>query len=105
MESLLTMSRTLLAENHKLVTGMLDQAGIPYWKGGCAGYFLWIDLSRFLPPETEVGDADERERILAKRLFESGVWLNPGQENGEVPGWFRLIFSHPKGKVVEGVRR
>jgi hypothetical protein len=31
--------------------------------------------------------------------------LTPGQERGERPGWFRLIYSHPRGKIEEGVRR
>lgn len=57
----------------------------------------------------EAGDDDdaerERERELAERILAGGVFLNPGQERGEKPGWFRLIFSHPKGKVLEGARR
>jgi 1-aminocyclopropane-1-carboxylate synthase len=106
VESFLSLSRKLLSDNWHLVTSMLDAAGIPYWKGGNAGYFLWIDLSRILKPEGEGGlDDSEREKELAKRLFDGGVWLNPGQERGERVGWFRVVFSHPRVKVEEGVRR
>jgi aspartate/methionine/tyrosine aminotransferase len=107
VESLLGLSRKGLSENYALVTSMLDAAGIPYWRGGNAGYFLWIDLSRYLPPEEEGRERgrEERERVLSERILEGGVWLNPGQERGELPGWFRLIYSHPRGKIEEGVRR
>lgn len=106
VESLLALSRTRLSENFIAVTDLLDSAGIPYWQGGNAGYFLWVDLSAYLLPMEEFGGDDtEREKELAGRILRGGVWLNPGQERGEKPGWFRLIFSHPKGKVLEGVRR
>jgi len=110
VDSLLGLSRTRLAENYAAVTRVLDEAGIGYWRGGNAGYFLWVDLSAHLVPTVEgdgreeEGDA-EREKELAGRMLRGGVWLNPGQERGEEPGWFRLIFSHDKEKVLEGVRR
>jgi len=111
VDSLLEQSRTRLAENYAAVARVLDEAGIEYWKGGNAGYFLWVDLSAYLVPAVEGdggggggGDA-EREKELAGRMLRGGVWLNPGQERGEKPGWFRLIFSHDKEKVLEGVRR
>ncbi|KFX93366.1 hypothetical protein V490_04883 [Pseudogymnoascus sp. VKM F-3557] len=105
VEDTMKLSRKKLAENYKLVTGMLDEAGIAYWKGGRAGFFLWIDLSRFLPSADEGQTDSERENILSKRLLEGGVFLNPGAEWAERPGWFRLIFSHDKEKVEEGVKR
>jgi aspartate/methionine/tyrosine aminotransferase len=118
VDSLLTLSRTRLAENYLAVTRALDEAGIGYWKGGNAGYFLWVDLSPYLAPDAEeegsgkskgkMGREEwdaEREKELAGRILRGGVWLNPGQERGEKPGWFRLIFSHDKKKVLEGVKR
>jgi 1-aminocyclopropane-1-carboxylate synthase len=105
VDSLLGQSRARLAENYAAVTRVLDEAGIGYWKGGNAGYFLWVDLSAYLAPAVKgEGDA-EREKELAWRMLRGGAWLNPGQERGEKPGWFRLIFSHDKEKVLEGVRR
>lgn len=114
VESLLALSRRRLAENYLAVTSALAEAGIGYWRGGNAGYFLWVDLSAYLTPEPSGGSgADvereerdaEREEELARRILEGGVWLNPGQERGEKPGWFRLIFSHDLEKVLEGVAR
>jgi 1-aminocyclopropane-1-carboxylate synthase len=105
VEDIIKLSRTKLAENYELVTRMLDKAGITYWKGGRAGFFLWIDLSRFLPPSEGTQKDAEREKMLAERLLEGGIFLNPGAEWAERPGWFRLIFSHDKGKVEEGVSR
>lgn len=105
VEDTIKLSRTKLAENYELVTRMLDKAGITYWKGGRAGFFLWIDLSRFLPPADRGRTDTEREKNLADRLLEGGIFLNPGAEWAETPGWFRLIFSHEKRNVEEGVRR
>jgi 1-aminocyclopropane-1-carboxylate synthase len=102
---IIQLSRRKLAENYAVVTEMLDGAGIPYWKGGRAGFFLWMDLSGFLPPAEEGADDVVREEALSQKLLEGGVWLNPTAEWAERPGWFRLIFSHEKVKVEEGVRR
>jgi len=85
---------------------MLDEAGIPYWRGGNAGFFLWVDLSRFLPHESQdLNSALKREQALAKRILGRGVFLNPDAEWSERPGWFRLIYSHDIVKIEEGVRR
>jgi 1-aminocyclopropane-1-carboxylate synthase len=108
VDFILVLSRTRLAENHLTVTRALDEAGIGYWKSGNAGYFLWVDLSAHLAKgKGDGGDGvrKQREEALAGRILKGGVWLNPGQERGEKPRWFRLIFSHDKTKVMEGVRR
>lgn len=105
MEDTMKLSRTKLAENYELVTSMLDEVGISYWKGGRAGFFLWMDLSKFLPPAEGGQNNSERENILSGRLLEGGIFLNPGAEWAESPGWFRLIFSHEKEMVEEGLRR
>jgi len=82
----LDLSCTKLSENYVAVTHLLDTAGIPYWKGGNAGYFLWVDLSAYLLPKEYEGDDAEREGELAGRILRGGVWLNPGQERGRSRG-------------------
>ena len=99
VESVTALSRRKLSENYAMVTRMFDEAGIKYWRGGCAGFFLWVDLSALLEE-----DGREGEDKLARRLQDQGVWLNPGAERGE-RGWVRVIISHEKGKLEEGIRR
>ncbi|KAI9746726.1 MAG: hypothetical protein M1818_000441 [Claussenomyces sp. TS43310] len=93
------LSRRNLSENYAMVTHMFDEADISYWRGGCAGFFLWVNLSALLE-----GDGGAGEDKLVQR-FQEGLWLNPGAERGEYRGWVRVIISHEKGKLEEGIRR
>lgn len=72
-----------------------------------AGYFLWIDLSPYLPPATtENGGPRMQERILAQRFMDAGIYLATGEKfASEDAGWFRVIFTHEKAKLAEGLRR
>lgn len=99
VDDVIGYSRSKLAENYRMVTNLLDAAAIGYWRGGNAGFFLWIDLSPFL---SESQDAEEE---LARRVLDGGVFLNPAAEFAEKPGWFRLIYSQDAVKIKEGVRR
>jgi hypothetical protein len=53
----------------------------------------------------KIATDEEREDALSQRLLKGGVYLNPGAEWSEKPGWFRLVYSHDKRKVEEGARR
>ena len=72
-----------------------------------AGYFLWIDLSPYLPPATkENAEPMTRERVLAQRLLDAGIYLASGKKfASESAGWFRVVFTHEKAKLEEGLRR
>lgn len=68
-----------------------------------AGFFVYIDLSPFLP---ENGlSIKEREFALAQKLVDAGVFLHPGEEHGKDAGWFRLVFSCGEDTLKEGLRR
>jgi hypothetical protein len=47
------------------------------------------------------GVRKQREETLAGRILKGGVWLNLGQERGEKPRWFWLIFSHCHSTKLE----
>ncbi|KAL4791210.1 pyridoxal phosphate-dependent transferase [Aspergillus venezuelensis] len=105
-----------LAFSYNLTTSVLDDAGIEYVKGGNAGFFLYMDLSPYLPPATTTnanGDNDsdrplsgsEREFALAQRFLDNGLFLHPGEEHCKHLGWFRLVFSHEEGVLREGLDR
>lgn len=76
-------------------------------RGSNAGYFLWIDLSPYLPPTTtEDAGPMMQERVLAQRLIDAGIYLATGEKfASEDPGWFRVVFTHEKAKLEEGLRR
>ena len=67
-----------------------------------AGFFLYIDLSPWLPHGLE---GKEREYALAQRLLDGGVGLHPCEEHNEKPGWFRLVFSLERELLFEGLKR
>ncbi|KAH8725434.1 putative aspartate aminotransferase [Phaeosphaeriaceae sp. PMI808] len=73
-------------------------------RGGNAGFFLWVDLSEYLPPK-DVGNTFQRECMLAKKFTDGGIFLHPGEEHSVRPGWFRLVFTFEGIIVEEGMKR
>jgi 1-aminocyclopropane-1-carboxylate synthase len=103
--SFIATSQQRIAEAYKFVTGKLRNMGVPYLRGGNAGFFVWIDLSAYLPSESEGLPQQEREFALAQRFVDAGVFLHPGEEHSLVPGWFRMVYTMERGIVDEGLRR
>ncbi|KAH7087446.1 pyridoxal phosphate-dependent transferase [Paraphoma chrysanthemicola] len=98
------LSRKRIAEAYQLATALLDGLGIEYFAGGNAGFFLWINLEKYLPPAKDERSGFERECALAEKFVEGGVFLHPGEEHGRV-GWFRVVFTMEQGVVEAGLRR
>ncbi|KAF7591387.1 hypothetical protein BBP40_001613 [Aspergillus hancockii] len=96
-------SHRSLASTYRIVTSTLDREGINYIKGGNAGFFIYIDLSPYLPDPGY--PAREREFALAQRFLDAGVFLHPGEEHGKVAGWFRLVFAHEEEVLRVGLGR
>lgn len=102
--SFLAYCRSFLANGYKFTTAALEDAKIPYRKGGNAGLFVYLDLSSWLPKDNKSGR--EKEFALAQRFVDHGVFLHPGEEHSEVAGWFRLVFaSLTQEELTEGLRR
>ena len=68
-----------------------------------AGFFVYVDLSPFLPKEGS--STQKREFALAQKLVDAGVFLHPGEEHGKDAGWFRVVFSKEEETLKEGLRR
>ncbi|KAL4952636.1 pyridoxal phosphate-dependent transferase [Aspergillus filifer] len=114
IHSFIDKSNRDLAFAYRLATSVLDEASIEYVKGGNAGFFLYMNLSPYLPPSTTtnaIGDNDrplsdsEREFALAQKFLDDGLFLHPGEEHCKHLGWFRLVFSHEEGVLREGLDR
>lgn len=99
-----TLSRLRLAEAYTFTTRKLIETGIHFLEGGNAGFFVWMNLSPWLPPENTGSLGVTREQMLAQELVDHGVFLQPGEEHGRV-GWFRLVFTLERETVEEGLRR
>ncbi|KAL9569939.1 hypothetical protein ACKAV7_006002 [Fusarium commune] len=96
-------SRLKLAQAHRHITSQLRDMGIKYLPGSNAGFFVWVDLSPYLPSEFD-GELNQ-EFALAKRLYKMGVFLHPREEHSIEPGWFRMVYSQDPRTVTEGLRR
>jgi 1-aminocyclopropane-1-carboxylate synthase len=74
-----------------------------------AGFFIYMDLSPFLPSVSSISTSPEqqqqREFALAKQLLDEGVFLHPGEEHGKEPGWFRLVFTQDQDVLLKGLLR
>lgn len=69
-----------------------------------AGFFVYIDLSPYLPPGGAITPRN-REFALAQKLVDAGVFLHPGEEHSRSIGWFRLVFSQEENTLKEGLNR
>jgi aspartate/methionine/tyrosine aminotransferase len=91
-----------LGDTHRAVVAALDHAGIPHLPSE-AGFFVLIDLRRFLDAPT----FEAEDRLWQRMVETANVNLTPGSacRIGE-PGFFRLCFaSLPVERVLEGIGR
>lgn len=95
--------RGKLAAAYRHATSGLQQMGVSYLGGSNAGFFVWIDLSPYLPKDLD-GEQNS-EFALAKKLQAAGVFVHPKEEHSSKPGWFRFVYTHDAATVTEGLRR
>ena len=93
--------RQRLATAYRDTSGELAAHGVPSLPVE-GGIVMWLDLRAFL------GSASfEAERALFERTFEEArVSISPGKVfHCSEPGWFRLCFTVPEARRLEGLQR
>ncbi|TLD29369.1 putative classes I and II family [Venturia nashicola] len=104
VKSFFESSSKRLGAAYARTTALLDEAKIPYNRAGNAGFFIWLDLSRYV-----AGNGSDEwlaESILSKEFEEAGVDMAAGSAyHAEKAGYFRLIFTAEDGRVGEGIKR
>lgn len=98
-------TRGKLADAYKHATEGLKKIGVNYLAGSNAGFFLWIDLSPYLPGDDELDGEPNSEFALAKKMQNAGVFLHPREEHSLKPGWFRMVYTQDAAVVTEGIKR
>uniref|UniRef100_A0A8C0DEF1 1-aminocyclopropane-1-carboxylate synthase homolog (inactive) n=1 Tax=Balaenoptera musculus TaxID=9771 RepID=A0A8C0DEF1_BALMU len=101
------INQVYLPENHArlkaahiYVSEELRALGIPFLSRG-AGFFIWVDLRKYLPAATF-----EEEMLLWRRFLDNKVLLSFGQAfECKEPGWFRLVFSDKTHRLHLGMQR
>ena len=135
MDKYIATNRERLSEAYTFTTSFLDRQGIKYSPGSNAAFFLWVDLGSYfktshpeffassatltssdVEPSKEARDEVLKREIveaekditgfIAERLLGKKVFLASGKAFGaEADGWFRIVFSHERKTLVEGLVR
>ncbi|KAK0664833.1 putative inactive 1-aminocyclopropane-1-carboxylate synthase-like protein 2 [Lasiodiplodia hormozganensis] len=109
LERFRKLNAQTLAERSALLRKSLDEKGIPYDGRANAGFFLWVDMRKWLPKTDEKGQSVqgwESERVLVRLLKAKKVILTAGEDQAaEEPGFFRVVFSHREQVLEQGLQR
>ena len=106
LDNYFSESRKRLSEAYVVLTAVLDHYGIPYTKGGNAGFFLWCDFGFALGDDDSEGDAKARDKKLNRKLIKGGIYLSNSEAfHSETPGWYRVTFSCTMEVLVLGLKR
>ncbi|GAB1286608.1 1-aminocyclopropane-1-carboxylate synthase-like protein 1 [Apodemus speciosus] len=101
------ISQVYLPENHArlkaahaYVSEELRALGIPFVSRG-AGFFIWVDLRKYLREGTF-----EEEALLWRQFLDNKVLLSSGKTfECKEPGWFRVVFSDKEHRLRLGMQR
>nr|XP_013216061.2 1-aminocyclopropane-1-carboxylate synthase-like protein 1 [Ictidomys tridecemlineatus] len=101
------INRVYLPENlarlkaaHTYVSEELRALGVPFLSRG-AGFFIWVDLRKYLRKATF-----EEEMLLWRRFLDNKVLLVFGKFfECKEPGWFRVVFSDRPHRLRLGMQR
>jgi len=89
----ITTTREKLIRHYHICTRVLRRYGIPYIPSN-AGFFIWIDLTKYLDKIPGEKTPLEKERELNQRILDGGVHLATSEAfYGEEFGWFRITFT------------
>ena len=109
-----------LAENYRFTVSFLKKHGIPYAAGTNAGFFVWVNLrpvfeqSLSEATRAKLSFSDNKEDTqkastpsqIMDALMEKKIFLASGEAFGsDDPGWFRIVFAHPKDYLGLGLER
>ncbi|CCF34408.1 hypothetical protein CH063_06406 [Colletotrichum higginsianum] len=94
-----------LDTRRKQVLARLTQLDVPFVAPE-AGFFVFVDLSRWLDKDAAQTRRGSAELELLSRLMAHRVFLEPGQAFFSArPGWFRLNFGNDDETVNLGLRK
>lgn len=105
LEDFIKTNQRRLGEQSAFTRSLLDEHGIPYYKEATAGFFIWLDLRKFI-----VKDIDsitwEHERAFKQLFKKHRVYITSGESmSSEKPGFFRLCYVRDDAYLKEGFKR
>lgn len=106
-ESYIQENQKRLSDSYAYTANYAKDHGIEYATGCNAGFFLWVNLGkRYRELHSNISeDEDISERVM-QQLLKHRVFLASGALFGsEKSGWFRIVFSLPRGYLEEAMKR
>jgi bifunctional pyridoxal-dependent enzyme with beta-cystathionase and maltose regulon repressor activities len=119
-EHYIDTNQTRIAESYAFTAGFLRSHSIPFYPGANAGFFIWCNLGAYLVSKQRTinkkgPDLDalsktlvsqKVEQTVTQKLLANKVFISSGKDfGGEEPGWFRIVFTHPRSYLEEGLKR
>lgn len=106
IDKYLAENRQKLSKNFEFVTKWAKQHEITYAPGANAAFFLWVDLGAAYQAKHPERKPEDLTQEVMDSLLRHKVFLASGKQFGsERPGWFRIVFSHQRELLEEGLRR
>ncbi|KAK5677172.1 hypothetical protein LTS10_010361 [Elasticomyces elasticus] len=106
VESYVEENHRKLAAHYRIAAEWAEANDIEYARGANAAFFLWVNLGRSYRQNGGSCAEEQLEAVLAKALLEHRVFLAAGKNFGaEEIGWFRIVFSHERSLLEQGLKR
>jgi aspartate/methionine/tyrosine aminotransferase len=106
IESFVKTNQASLKKCAAVARSVLENYGIPYAPGASAGFFLWIDVRKFLGNGDPEKATWKHERVFKKQMLAKGVYLTSGEGlTSEYPGFMRFCFVKDEVEVRLGLKR
>ncbi|KAL7809653.1 pyridoxal phosphate-dependent transferase [Trichoderma aethiopicum] len=106
VESYIKENQRKLSAYYEYITTWAKANDIAYAPGVNAGFFIWADLGRTYLKHHKNDKTEDLDQAVMDALLRHKVFLASGARFGsERPGWFRIVFSHDKEYLDEGLRR
>ncbi|GAO15583.1 uncharacterized protein UV8b_04755 [Ustilaginoidea virens] len=106
VDGYLEKNRQRLAESHAHVVRWARAHGIEYLPGVNAAFFLWVNLGAAYGGGAGAADVEDVDQVVTDALLAQKVFLASGLHFGsEQAGWFRIVFTHARDHLDEGLRR
>ncbi|KAF3936585.1 hypothetical protein ABW19_dt0206426 [Dactylella cylindrospora] len=124
LDSFVAKNQEKLGNQYQTLVSWFKKNDIPFVQGSNAGFFVWVDLRRYLakvklPPENDgkinngktnipgaPPGAQKRDKMLWDKIVDGGVYIASAEMFfGEEHGWYRFSFSTNKEELELGLGR
>ncbi|EFR00104.1 1-aminocyclopropane-1-carboxylate synthase [Nannizzia gypsea CBS 118893] len=102
----IAVNQMKLSESYAFVAQAMRDHNIEYAVGCNASFFVWVNLGKAYLRNKRVPMPADLTRTVMDELISKRVFLADGTAFGsEKPGWFRIVFSHPRPFLDEALGR